>query len=119
MAKRNKITPRPYQTECLEKIKQENLIINLPTGTGKTLIATLAIEHYLNKYPNLKIMFIVPTTVLVEQQSNYIFEHVNSCPVIWKLKGSDSLSWTASYWRQQLNVHKIIVGTPEIFRRAL
>eukprot|EP00122_Pirum_gemmata_P009392 Pgem_evm1s8680 len=58
MIKSPKLIPRPYQLECFKKVVNENLIINLPTGSGKTLIATLAIDYYLKLQPKQKIMFI-------------------------------------------------------------
>jgi len=36
---------RSYQLELLEDIKKSNSILHLPTGCGKTYIATLLIKH--------------------------------------------------------------------------
>lgn len=47
------IIPREYQLELLEDIKKMNTILYLPTGSGKTYIATMLIKDMgeaLNKY---------------------------------------------------------------------
>jgi len=44
--------PRDYQLQLLEDVKKANTILYLPTGSGKTYIATMLIKElgeYLNK----------------------------------------------------------------------
>ena len=63
---------RRYQMELAEPgIDGENYIVCAPTGTGKTLVAGLVISHHLQKRQNLakKVVFIVPTRPLAEQQA--------------------------------------------------
>jgi superfamily II DNA or RNA helicase len=38
------LVPRPYQEEAAAAAAESNRIINLPTGSGKTLIASLVHE---------------------------------------------------------------------------
>ena len=38
--------PRSYQLRLLEEAQRQNIIVILDTGTGKTLIASLLIKHY-------------------------------------------------------------------------
>ena len=40
------IRPRNYQTELFERAKERNIVIVLATGSGKTLIAVLLIQHF-------------------------------------------------------------------------
>lgn len=62
-----KIKPRDYQKSILETCKEENCLVVLPTGTGKTLIAImLAVERF-KKFPLEKILILAPTRPLVEQ----------------------------------------------------
>ena len=61
----NKSVPklRDYQVECINMIKNtdKNLIINLPTGTGKNFIICNSIE------PKKKYLILVPRIILMEQ----------------------------------------------------
>lgn len=51
--------PRQYQVDTFERVKKENLIINMRTGTGKTLIAAMAVTHFLRENPGKIAVFIV------------------------------------------------------------
>jgi len=49
------IVPRKYQLELLEDCKKDNTILYLPTGSGKTYIATMLVKSMgdcLTKYVN-------------------------------------------------------------------
>jgi len=61
-----KCVPRDYQLQCVEHTSKENTIVNMPTGTGKTLVASLAIDAFRNKW---KALFVVPSCPLVPQQA--------------------------------------------------
>ena len=62
---------RDYQKECIDLIinSKENVIISLPTGTGKNLIIVNSLE------PNKKYLILVPRIILLEQIQNEIIEH--------------------------------------------
>jgi superfamily II DNA or RNA helicase len=60
---------RSYQTKACSMAVLRSMIIILPTGAGKTLIAAnVAKEYILNK--KLKVLFVVPTRLLVDQQAS-------------------------------------------------
>ena len=70
MAKRE---PRPYQVELLRKALEENSIIYLGTGAGKTFIASMIIKEFKagilkNKK---KTVFLVHRVPLVTQQTAF------------------------------------------------
>jgi Fanconi anemia group M protein len=70
------IEPREYQKAILETAKNNNTLVVLPTGIGKTLIALmLAIERKI-KHPESKIVFLAPTRPLVEQHFEYFKKHL-------------------------------------------
>jgi len=45
MGGKGKIVPRPYQLELLDAALEENTIVVLGTGTGKTFISVLLIKE--------------------------------------------------------------------------
>lgn len=116
-----RLTPRRSQLATLEEVKKRNLIVNLRTGGGKTLIAVLAIEAFRRSHPKKKIMFIVPTRILVSQQSKYIKNQLDTdvdCPIV-ELMGAHMEGWTDDDWSRCLSNNTIFVGTPEVFRRGI
>jgi len=60
-------TPRRYQEAILASAAQQNTLVVLPTGMGKTAIAAMLAAHRLDKYANSKILFLAPTRPLVQQ----------------------------------------------------
>jgi len=62
-----KTEPRDYQKSILETAKENNTLVVLPTGVGKTLIALMLSVERLKKYPLKKILILAPTKPLVEQ----------------------------------------------------
>ncbi len=61
------ISPREYQKKILESCKDENCLVVLPTGLGKTLIALMLTIERMKKYPGEKVVFLAPTKPLAEQ----------------------------------------------------
>lgn len=64
------LTARPYQIEAVEAAKKDNVIVNLPTGTGKTLIAAMVVEA-LEKHGDGPALIVVPTQALMDQHKKY------------------------------------------------
>ena len=69
MAGKTKITPRPYQMELLEAALEENTIVVLGTGTGKTFVSVLLIrelQHQIlgNFSTHKRTIFLVTTGIL-------------------------------------------------------
>ena len=79
---KNALTPRPYQEKIFERAKNQNSIIYLETGRGKTFISIMLMADILginlssriksNTNKNIKIVFLVCDTALVEQQKKAI-----------------------------------------------
>ncbi|KAG6546729.1 hypothetical protein Mapa_011918 [Marchantia paleacea] len=107
---------RRYQLEVLERALEENTIIFLETGCGKTLIAVLlidALSHRIRK-PSLKIgVFLAPNKALVDQQAKEIEEHTDLR--VGKYWGSmEGDTWNYTWWREQIVKFEVIVMTPQI-----
>ena len=66
--------PREYQLSILETCKNNNTLVVLPTGTGKTAVALLLALERLNKFPDSKILVLSPTKPLSQQHIN-TFKH--------------------------------------------
>ncbi len=61
------IIPREYQNAIVETAKENNTLVVLPTGIGKTLIALMLSIDRIKKFPRQKILILAPTKPLVEQ----------------------------------------------------
>ena len=66
-----KYVAREYQEELIKKIidGKENIIISIPTGTGKNFIIVHSLE------PNKKYLILVPRIILMEQMQDEIKKH--------------------------------------------
>lgn len=65
VATRSNLTPRRYQWRGYFFACLNNVLLCLPTGTGKTLIANMVMKAYRERNPEKGQVFIVPTVVLV------------------------------------------------------
>ncbi len=65
------LTPREYQQKIFETAKNNNTLVILPTGLGKTLIALLLSIERKKSFPLSKILFLAPTRPLIEQHFEY------------------------------------------------
>ena len=70
------IKPRVYQEAIINTAKNNNTLVVLPTGLGKTLIALYLSIHRIQKYPGEKILFLAPTRPLIEQHINYFKKYL-------------------------------------------
>jgi len=64
------LNPRPYQIEAVEAAIERNVIVNLPTGTGKTLIAAMVCEAMASQGDGPALL-VVPTQALMDQHKKY------------------------------------------------
>ena len=59
--------PRTYQESIIKTAINNNTLVVLPTGMGKTAIAIMLSIERLNKFPDSKILILAPTKPLSEQ----------------------------------------------------
>jgi ATP-dependent helicase IRC3 len=77
-----KIRPRPYQKRAVDSVMSmyssgsTKLLLHLPTGSGKTIIATLIIEQFLSLSSGGKILFIAHREEILDQTREKIKNHL-------------------------------------------
>ncbi|KAK4798282.1 hypothetical protein SAY86_030608 [Trapa natans] len=106
---------RKYQLELCEKALQENIVVCLGTGCGKTHIAVLlmhALRHSIKKPQKNICVFLAPTVALVQQQAKVI-EGSTDFKVGWYSGGSKRLR-NHEEWEKELEKYEVFVMTPRI-----
>ncbi|RWS16251.1 endoribonuclease Dicer-like protein [Dinothrombium tinctorium] len=113
--------PRPYQVEIFELAKTRNTIVCLGTGTGKTFIAVMLIDHFSyqirgNYHEHAKrTIVLVPKVPLVSQQAKVIRNHLDL--KVGEYIGDMNVdTWDKNFWESELVENQVLVMTAEIFR---
>ena len=70
------VAPRIYQQTIFNSYSQKSILVVLPTGMGKTMIALMLAIQRLKNFPNSKILFLAPTKPLAEQHLNTFKKHI-------------------------------------------
>ncbi|MFL7808764.1 MAG: DEAD/DEAH box helicase family protein, partial [Anaerolineae bacterium] len=74
--------PRPYQEKAVREVLSlytggsRKMLLHLPTGAGKTIIATLIIERLLPLIGSGKVLFIAHRRELLDQTSEKLQQHL-------------------------------------------
>ncbi|MFP4111970.1 MAG: DEAD/DEAH box helicase [Candidatus Woesearchaeota archaeon] len=103
-------TPRLYQETILASCVQNNCLVVLPTGMGKTAVAFLLAAQRLNHYPNSKILVLAPTKPLVEQHLNSFIKHLDISEDKFELfTGAISPEKREKLWKNS----QVIFSTPQ------
>ncbi len=110
--KKNSIEKRDYQVNLANQAIQENCIVVLPTGLGKTAVALQVIAEYLAKGTG-GILFLAPTRVLVNQHYEFLKEHL-TIDDISLITGEDIIQKRTKLWN-----NSVVCATPEITKNDL
>ncbi|KAM7508303.1 hypothetical protein LguiA_018756 [Lonicera macranthoides] len=111
---------RKYQTDLCKKALEENIIVYLGTGCGKTHIAVLLIyemSHLIKKPEKNICVFLAPTVALVEQQARVIQESIDFKVGIFC--GSSKHLKTHHEWEKEMEEYEVLVMTPQILLHNL
>ena len=71
------IEERKYQINIVKDTINQNSLVVLPTGLGKTVIAALHIANVLEKNSDKNCIILAPTRVLVNQHYNFLLDKMN------------------------------------------
>lgn len=116
MAIENKLQPREYQRKIAETASQNNTLVVLPTGLGKTMVAMMVARVRLEKFPKGKVVILAPTKPLAQQ-------HYDTFREMMDLSAGDASLMTGeidpeerSYlWRRS----RFVFATPQTVRNDL
>jgi len=102
--------PRLYQQTILGTAANNNTLVVLPTGLGKTAIALLVSIQKLKKNPNQKILMVAPTKPLCEQHVDTFKKHLELDPSQINLfTGNIAPKKREALWKTST----IIISTPQ------
>ncbi|XP_062078299.1 dicer-like protein 4 isoform X2 [Humulus lupulus] len=113
---------RKYQLELCKKAMEENIIVYLGTGCGKTHIAVLLLYELRNeiKKPQNDIcVFLAPTVALVEQQARVIEDSVDFKVGICRGSSKHLKSRGNEHWKKDMKQYEVLVMTPDILLHCL
>ena len=99
---------RPYQVELLNQALEQNSIVYLGTGAGKTFIATMMIKELSGPVltENKKTVFLVHRVPLVTQQSEFIRK--NTALTVRSFSGGDNVDfWSRDEWIKEIENHQV------------
>ncbi|KAL1457882.1 hypothetical protein WDU94_008064, partial [Cyamophila willieti] len=115
---------REYQTLLLEEAKKSNVVLYLPTGSGKTYIAQMLIQHF--GYELIKpfseggkrSFFLCTTQALLYQQGKVLQRNLPYS--VGFFTGADAVDyWSDETWTQVLDKHQVIAFTAQILLNLL
>ncbi|KAK7388536.1 hypothetical protein VNO78_23354 [Psophocarpus tetragonolobus] len=106
---------RKYQSELCKKAMEENIIVYLGTGCGKTHIAVLVMyemRHLIQKPQTNICIFLAPTVALVHQQAKVIADSTDF--KVGTYCGSTKRLKRHRDWEQEIGQYEVLVMTPQI-----
>ncbi|KAF6243350.1 ERCC4 helicase [Nitrosopumilus sp. b1] len=109
---KNSIEKRDYQVNLAAQAINENCIIVLPTGLGKTTVALQIIAEFLSKGTG-GVLFLAPTRVLVNQHYEFLKQNLTIDDVSI-VTGEDPISKRQKNWN-----NSVVCATPEIAKNDL
>lgn len=134
-------TLRDYQRDAAEEAMLRNLLVVLPTNSGKTVIAAEVVFRMLLEHPEKKTIFVAPKRTLAMQQARLLLRHIGPLHLRsdessnqkrneprWRLAvAASASSLLAEYegdldvvhWRHAFAEAQCVVTTAELFDRAL
>ncbi|RMG37584.1 MAG: DEAD/DEAH box helicase [Methanobacteriota archaeon] len=114
--KKDKIENRIYQQILFAAGAQENSLIVLPTGLGKTIVVVMLMAYFLDRHPDSQVVFTAPTKPLVDQHRKTISDLLDVSPErIVTLSGAIPPQLRKQYWEKG----QIIILTPQVLKNDI
>lgn len=123
------LTPRLYQEKIFEKARHQNSIVYLETGRGKTFVSimlmadilgiNLSAQFHTNIDKNIKIIFLVCDTALIEQQKNVISSNLGIEVGTIQGKKNKKAKSDLEIFRKMWDNFNIFVAIPNILYKLL
>ena len=110
---KNTIEKRDYQINLANQAINENCIIVLPTGLGKTAVALQVIAEFLSRGIG-GVLFLAPTRVLVNQHYEFLKNNLTISD-IGIITGEDPITKRKRLWTN----NSVICATPEVTKNDL
>ncbi|OQU81937.1 hypothetical protein SORBI_3006G142775 [Sorghum bicolor] len=111
---------RKYQLDLCKRAVEENIVVYLGTGCGKTHIAVLLmyeLGHLIRKPSREVCIFLAPTIPLVRQQAMVIADSTNF--KVQRYYGSGKNSRDHQAWEKEIGEYEVLVMTPQILLHNL
>ena len=101
---------RRYQVEVMQIACEQNTLVVLPTGLGKTAIALLVIARNLSKNSVGRALVLAPTRVLAHQHYSFLSKYLDlEADDIGVLTGEDSEELREKVWKK-----RVVCATPQV-----
>jgi Fanconi anemia group M protein len=108
LVRENSVKLRRYQEAIVGVACENNTLVVLPTGLGKTIVAFLVMAHRLTLFPDSKLLFLAPTKPLVVQHKRS-FDDLIPGRKTALLTGEENASKRKNTWGES----QIIFATPQ------
>lgn len=116
MIKIKDFSPRLYQETIFYTCINNNTLIIIPTGLGKTFVFLMSAINRLNNYPNSKIVLLGPTKPLVSQYYEVFRKHIEFPEEKMAVfTGKISADKRENLWKES----QIIFSTPQGFENDI
>lgn len=112
LIKKNTVEYREYQVNLANQAKNENCLVVLPTGLGKTTVALQVIAEFLSKRAG-GVLFLAPTRVLAHQHYSFLKNHLLIDDIVL-ITGEDLINKRKKSW-----ANSVVCATPEITKNDL
>ncbi|XP_053675289.1 endoribonuclease Dicer [Anopheles nili] len=117
-------SPRNYQVQMKNVCLNQNTIVYLPTGSGKTFIALMVMKELSYQLQNVidhggkRMFFLANTVALAKQQAHFFSQHM---PFSVRLYTSEINvdTWKSDRWLKELSEVQVLVCTSQILLDVL